>query len=381
MAKTLVGLCVLLMCSGCGPLRPFEAVRTGGRTALTQWEYQEALARIYQTQVLLNLIRMVEYGEAPLHFEFTDISATIRDDASIGIDLSFNDSPEGLTVVGNVAVPKLDTPVNLTPKTSTSRSVQILANARPVVRTNWIYEWYYTIAWQFQNNPELRWYRQAHELDSPGCENSDESPRLKSSDITVSYRLRNYQLRTGIKTPAGCFSPPEELGALTTILSLLTDSSPAQSITIPVTKIEKHGIDQVKLFLAEGWGAARRSLGGKALTLSIPRGASNSDFSVPVTVTLFTAKEDPISAPLTCRVLEIDALTSLSNAATAFEKLQDKGRGIRLRYSADPDEILLPSKHVLRLAQRGQSTKPETEISILKRILDQVTLRNTAKGG
>ena len=84
--------------SGCvtstsSPLHPGQEATTGGRAGLTEWEYYDALNQMYQAQVMLNVIRLVEHGQAPLHFEFSNVKASITDSANIGSGFEFFDSP------------------------------------------------------------------------------------------------------------------------------------------------------------------------------------------------------------------------------------------------------------------------------------------------
>lgn len=235
-------LCLSLLITACGPLRPGQDLYTGGRTALSHWEYQDAIGRLYQTQVLLNLIRIVEYGETPVHFEFSDISTTVKDTADASLGLSFVDNPSGATISGNVIIPNHDTPISFAPKASAARSVEILAKAKPVTGRNWVYDWYYRIAEQMIENPNAKWW--ADILDDI-AEQDCACDRIRPSDIRLTYRGHTYKVRRcfpaallesiNVSTWSGlgryCLAPADELGSLASILNILSQSRPPTGAT------------------------------------------------------------------------------------------------------------------------------------------------------
>jgi hypothetical protein len=236
------GVCALLG-SGCvapGPLRPGQEATTGGRTAQSQWEFHDALTQMYQAQVMLNVIRLAEYGEAPLHFEFSDITATIRDEGKAAIGFEFLDSPAGGSAVGSVFVANRDTNVRFTPSLSLGRNVEIQAKATPVTRQNWIYNWYYTVADQFTQHEERKFYRKA----PPSEALSMAIKAYTEGRLALWYRGDLYRVREAFHTPLevehyplgssdlrkermdAALRPQDELGGLTAILSFLQPSDP-----------------------------------------------------------------------------------------------------------------------------------------------------------
>ncbi len=395
---------LLMFACGCGPLRPFEVATTGGRTALTQWEYQEAISRIYQTQVLLNLIRMVEYGESPVHFEFSDITATIDDDAGVNLSLGFDDAPSGRVTIGSVSVPNVENPVSIMPSTSASRSVQLVAKVSPVVGKNWVYDWYYAIGNQFIRDPDLRWYREVTTADDPSCANF----RLASdgSDITVSYRLRTYQLRSS--APANnevfvsareCFSPPRELGALTTILSLLSSSRPdGEASQIPVEQLKSTGASSTYTFhLAVPdktdpvYDDNLKQLGfylmGKDVRVLVPQGAGNvpSEVRAKITRTASTYKLDQSLQLITeDDTGKGDRILDRYLAALAGK---DPPKGtLVIEFTPglvvpDRESLLLPSDRVAGLAKRRVPPGEKLEKQLLQEIVDEIRRLTATRGG
>lgn len=238
-AASLVGAGCRSMSS---PLHPGQEALTGGRAALSQWEFYDALAQMYRAQVMLNVVRLVEYGEAPLHFEFSDITAKVTDQASIGSGFSFLDSPVGGSVVGNVFVATPDTNVTFTPSISTSRKVEIQAKATPVVRNNWIYNWYYTIADQFTDHTRLSSKGRANErafyerISGATKFGRDFWENLKGR-LSLWYRGDLYVIKESYKSPfeVDGFTlrrspfPAEELGGLTAIVTFLQPSDPREA--------------------------------------------------------------------------------------------------------------------------------------------------------
>lgn len=387
--------------AGCGPLRPFEEFKTGGRTALAHWEYQEALSRLYQTQVLLNLVRMVEFGEAPVHFEFSDVQATITDDAGASLGLSFLDSPAGRLTVGNVLIPVQDNPITATPGVSSARRVQILAKAAPVTRNNWIYDWYYAVAGQMLRDPDIRWYRTGDDDNCDDCGCLDDRLRLarEGSDLSVSYRFENYRLRNCVKIAAGspygeafgsstCISPPREIGALTTILTLLSDSrpDPAQSLQIPLANdgFRQEALGQYRAQMAIGNDRKSEDYrerlfefmrflenDEKRVRIQIAQGAGESYASFRMLVSDSDAEKGIL-------FLELEDLNQESSIRSALQKheslLKDEKRmalSVELEERRD-DRLILPSEEVERLAKRSSSAPKTLELDLLKDILSEL---------
>lgn len=238
------GTVVCLAAAACGcSSRPFGAgagamteVTTGGRTALSKWEFYEALSQMYQAQVMLNIVRLVEYGEAPLHLEFSDITATVTDNAGVGSGFEFFDSPIGFEGVGNVVVPIRDTNVKFTPELSLGRQVVIQAKATPIVRNNWVYAWYYTMADQYTKEEKWAFYKKATALE-------DFRDRLK-----IRYRGDTYIVKDDKELKDTGLVPQHELGGLTAILSFLSPSSPMSAGQVEA-KLVGDGISDQKLRL------------------------------------------------------------------------------------------------------------------------------------
>ena len=200
---------LVLGCRFDGPLRPGQEATTGGRTALTQWEFYDAVTQMYEAQVLLNIVRLVEYGEAPVHFEFSDILATITDSGRAALGFEFFDSPTGFSGVGSRVVSNPDTNVKFTPSIEGSRQVVLQAKATPVTRQNWIYGWYYEVADTFLRFPDQKFYLTGrHELGAQRM-------------TQIAYRGTVYRVNP-VKADA--------LGALTAIVSFLSKSEVATAI-------------------------------------------------------------------------------------------------------------------------------------------------------
>lgn len=221
------------------PLRPGQEFTTGGRTALTQWEFYDALSQMYQAQVFLNVVRLVEYGEAPLHFKFSDVTATITDSGGVASGFEFFDSPLGVNIVGQNVIGTGQTNVKFTPSLSLDRKVQIQAKATPVTDKDWIYDWYYTVADYFLENgsskskrSNARCFYERFTGVNALCEALKAS---KDHRLALWYRGDLYAVRQEydefVKKEISTVSPKpitpeEELGALTTLISLLRESSP-----------------------------------------------------------------------------------------------------------------------------------------------------------
>lgn len=216
--------------AGCAsPLRFGQELQTGGRAGLTQWEVYDAYAQMYKAQVFLNIVRLVEYGEAPLHFEFGDVIATITDQASIGSGFEFFDSPAGAPVIaGAVVVPVPDTNIKFMPSLSSSRNVVVTAKAKLIGRENWVYDWYYTVADQYKKDKgiekkDIRFYKRIGSLDHNG------------GRLALWFRHVRYGVREVFEKPFGVGNgrdkiqpkPEEELGSLTAILSFMRSSNPS----------------------------------------------------------------------------------------------------------------------------------------------------------
>ncbi len=221
----MAGLVAVL--AGCtSPLRFGQELQTGGRAGLTQWEVYDAYAQLYKAQVFLNIVRLVEYGEAPLHFEFSDITATITDKAGVSSGFEFFDSPAGVAgIAGAVVVPTADTNVKFTPSLSASRDVVVQAKAMLVGRENWVYDWYYTVADQYKGDKRFSFYEPIGALGNNG------------GRLALWYRGKRYGARDSFgekgqfKKADGALdtlqpTPEEELGSLTAILSFMRNSNP-----------------------------------------------------------------------------------------------------------------------------------------------------------
>lgn len=203
-------LCPFASCVHSNPLRPGQEATTGGRAALNQWEFYEALSQMYQAQVLLNVVRLVEHGETPIHFEFSNVQAQIEDKAGVSSGFEFFDSPQGInSVVGTVVVPNPDTNVMFTPSIAIDRTVTITADAKPLTRQNWILDWYFFAA-ERCSSPTTSFYGK---LDL-GEVMRDSTGR----GSVIHYRGKHYAVRD--------VHDSRELTGLTTIVSFLQESRP-----------------------------------------------------------------------------------------------------------------------------------------------------------
>ncbi|MCG8404987.1 MAG: hypothetical protein MI923_07305 [Phycisphaerales bacterium] len=236
----LAGGCVT---STSSPLHPGQEATTGGRAGLSEWEYYDALNQMYQAQVMLNVIRLVEHGQAPLHFEFSNVKASITDTADIGSGFEFLDSPIGGKVIAGEFVGPGETNVKFTPSIGASRTVFLEAEAKPITRKNWVYKWYYKVADYFKKDGCRAFYEEVkfpHSLGKPWKE-------WFKGRLTIWYRTKLYVVReyyaSGCEpsplSPSPPVSPESELGALTAILSFLQKSDPDTAteaeIRVPAT--------------------------------------------------------------------------------------------------------------------------------------------------
>lgn len=412
MRKTTALFCVsIFLVVGCGPLRPFEEFKTGGRTALTQWEYQEAISRLYQSQVLLNLIRMVEYGETPVHFEFSEIQATIIDETSAGMGISFDDSPTGRNIVGNVIIPTYDTPINFKPEFGGSRRVQLFAKAAPIVRKNWVYDWYYQIAQQFRADPSLRWYEASIAGTGRGVDLVREEPfglHDRGSDIVVTYQKTRYVLKPQVKVepgsqfysfaPGKVLTPPRELGALTTILTLLSESRPESTLSnLPVSAIKPLGDSnrQYELYVPTSTAVA------VVVDDFIARINDSSNTQLPYRLTMdqpdligrATFLVKPIEAQrrgdfivFVVRYNTLPRRTGLATAVDAWNAVKSKNKdraSASLSFEAfelkDAELLIQPLMMVQHLSKRASPGPIVEDKDLLKGILEQLERLNSSQ--
>lgn len=230
-------VCMALPC-GCGsmfsPLRVGQEAQTGGRATLSMWEVYDALSQMYQAQVMMNMIRLVEYGETPLHFEFSSITPNITDTGMVSSTFKFVDSPTGKLIGGGLvgAGAQLDTNVTFTPMVSGTRVVNITAKAEPIVRENWVYNWYYTMAEIYDKRPERRFYMSAKPWEA--------AVAAVEGRLVMQYRGKAYMVKPDTEKlfPTKDKQSPRvsglvaertaqrELGGLTAIVSFLGKSDP-----------------------------------------------------------------------------------------------------------------------------------------------------------
>lgn|GEM_PF-4471722 len=415
-----LAIIALTVVAGCGPLRPFEELKTGGRTALTQWEYQEAISRLYQSQVLLNLIRMVEYGETPVHFEFSDIQTTITDDASADLGLSFTDGPSGRDIVGTVILPQYDNPVSFMPNISGARKVSILAKAAPVTRKNWIYDWYYQIADQWRAHPQLRWYY-AWLADSPqqrpisNAVEIEKNFKLDTEDsgITVFYHGHQFFLRPYIdldceegdgrrrKNGYKSIVPARELGALTTILCQLAESRPADaSLEVQIDEIIPFK-NQKQLDVIIGspnpfassdqkfknfFGRLAASVAVNPVRLKLSQGAGSAYKSFLVEVMDQRVKTgNPNQQVVRISLLGTPDTSDFSKAVKRWNDLRSGGSNpdavLNIEANSTNESIIIPTTLVGSLAKRKSKDDKLDEKKLLSAILGELERQNSRAAG